>query len=720
MNDSAPSHEYAVWIRDFANLVNRVLTRGAETVADEMAEHVPETADPTSVPGRLRWLLLAHAHLFAHTRDRTEVASTLHGVLVSDPKTAAWPTGVDEVLPSLRLAERGGDAAPVDARLLRVLTGHRAPVSSLAWSPDGGSLATVGAYDASLRIWDARTWREERCLNVSGAVLGQVEWSPDGRRLAVLGKSDRFSDLGDDVDDEWGSRVELVHVVLVYDTTTWREVAVTPTAPRRGYGERPIIAWAPDSRILAIGEDIGVRLWAVDGDEQPPWLLPDDRVRQVLDLHWHPGGALTALAQSSESVPGGRRGVPESLLLTWSDPGNEPLCRVWGRGVGWSSGSGVCRHPDGTRLGVFSDDALLLCDPDTERVLWHREGEDPGFRVRAVEWSPDGSTLAELRSQHHGWSHLNLWKTETEDAVSPHARIACAPEETTDLAWRPGGDVVATAGESGVRLWAVRDGGQRKRERTDPGFRNPVWSPDGAHVAVRSVQERRWYVADARDPRVVEPAGEHCPFPSHDTEEVRERIETARREGKDHDRYASMYGFHAPEAISPGHGLYALAGGLAPIRIFDLLNGGSRRLDDSKPEGRWILVRFSPEADRLLTAQNRTVSHERDGDWVQEIILTLWDVTTGKQVACTRSRGDRNGTEWTDYPRDLVVGHDHVAWCGNHGVIAVHDARTLEPLSRIRVTEDVNGLAFSPDEKALAVTGDAGVRIMELVDGTHR
>lgn len=721
MNDLEPPPDYVAWIRDYANLVNRVLSRGPERVADELAEHAPDTADPASVPGLLRRLLLTNAHLFAHTRGRTEIACTLHGILRREPGVAAWLTEVDEVLPPLRLIERGSDPTPFDARLLRVLTGRGGSGKSVTWSPDGNRLATVG-YGASVRIWDARTWRQDRCLDIRGAALDQAVWSPDGRRLAVLGKSDRFPDLGEyDADDihGWESRIEHVRMVLVYDTSTWTEIAATPTAPRAWYGDRPVLAWAPDSQTLAIGEDIGVRLWALDGDEQPPWLLAGDRVQRVLDLDWHPCGALTALAQSSESVPGGKRGIPESLLLTWTDPGNEPLCRVWDRGVQWSSRSGVRRHPDGTHIGVFSDDELLLCDPETEQVLWRREEEDPGSWVRAMEWSPDGRTLAELRSRHQGWAHLTLWKAEAEDAMSPWARIPCAPEETTDLAWSPANDMIATAGKTGVRLWSVRGDGRQSRERFGPGFRNPVWSPDGAHVAVRSVQERRWYVADARDPRVVEPAGEQCPFPSSDSEEVRDRVEAARHEGKDYDPYTSMYGHRIPDAISPGQELYALAGTFAPIRIFDLLHGGSRQLDGSLPEGRWILIRFTPEADRLLTVQHATVSDERDGDRKEEIILTLWDLTTGKQVVRTCWRGDM-GKEWNDYPRDLVVGRTHLAWCGNHGVIAVHDARTLEPLSRVRVTEDVNGLAFSPDEKALAVTGDAGVRIMELVDDTHR
>lgn len=70
---------------------------------------------------------------------------------------------------------------------------------------------------------------------------------------------------------------------------------------------------------------------------------------------------------------------------------------------------------------------------------------------------------------------------------------------------------------------------------------------------------------DTHDPRVVEPAGGRCLFPHHDTEETWEQTKAARPEERDHDLYTSMYGLHAPEAISPGHEPYALACGPAPI-----------------------------------------------------------------------------------------------------------------------------------------------------------
>ncbi|WP_017570434.1 WD40 repeat domain-containing protein [Nocardiopsis halotolerans] len=118
----------------------------------------------------------------------------------------------------------------------------------------------------------------------------------------------------------------------------------------------------------------------------------------------------------------------------------------------------------------------------------------------------------------------------------------------------------------------------------------------------------------------------------------------------------------------------------------------------------------------LLTVRHRTVSWERGGDWAEEVVLTLWDVATGEQVASTCSRTSRREETGIDHPGDLVVGRALLAWCGG-GVVALHDARTLEPLSRTRVTGDLNRVAFSPDERSLAVTGDAGVRVYDVVGG---
>jgi hypothetical protein len=206
-------------------------------VCAEPAEFVPGAAEPAAAPatepGLLRRLLLVDAHLLTHARDRTETACTLHGIVIGEPRVSGWLTGLEAALPTVRLAERGPGASPADPRLLRllrVLTGHRAPVRSVAWSPDGDRLVTVGAYDTTVRIWDTRTWEQEHRLDIRGASLDTVVWSPDGRRLAVLGKSDRFPGQGEyDADDihGWESRIEHVRMVLGRSARTW------PPSPRR-------------------------------------------------------------------------------------------------------------------------------------------------------------------------------------------------------------------------------------------------------------------------------------------------------------------------------------------------------------------------------------------------------------------------------------------------------------------------------------------------------
>src|SRR5699024_7580336 len=187
-------------------------------------------------------------------------------------------------------------------------------------------------------------------------------------------------------------------------------------------------------------------------------------------------------------------------------------------------------------------------------MLWQRSRSGHlGPQTKAVEWSPDGRTLAELRSRHQGWADIVLWDAR-EPEPSALARIDCAPEETTALAWSPGEELLATGGVSGVRLWRPETGQRRQGHRGgfDMRVTTPVWSPDGAHVAVFSTAVEEWFVVRARDPAEPVPVGSECPYPRPDPQAQKERIEIARHEGTDFDLYRSLYGPYAPDTISPG------------------------------------------------------------------------------------------------------------------------------------------------------------------------
>src|SRR5256885_929684 len=84
---------------------------------------------------------------------------------------------------------------PPGFTLRHTLRGHTNVINQIAWSPDGGRLAS-GADDQTVRLWNAQAGQPLRTLPGHTNGVFSVAWSPDGGRLAS-GADDRTIRLWD-------------------------------------------------------------------------------------------------------------------------------------------------------------------------------------------------------------------------------------------------------------------------------------------------------------------------------------------------------------------------------------------------------------------------------------------------------------------------------------------------------------------------------------------
>jgi WD40 repeat protein/serine/threonine protein kinase len=380
--------------------------------------------------------------------------------LAFSPDSRLLATASDDM--SVRLWDVGS------AKESFALLGHVDGVSALSFAPDGSFLVT-GSQDGAVKRWDLTALTEKNILTGNGGWIVALAFSPDGTTLvsASTGKT--------------GASISFRGEMKLWDTASGQELA---TLPAEGWAVSAL-DFSPDGSLLATCTE------KPQNAEVTLWDLPARKVK----AKWQTvrGVALRFLLDGK-------------TLATCDRQTNDGI-KLWD--VATQQERAVLKVQNRNRCLTLAPGGRMLAAGDWDKgqiELWDMNAEAPdrilgtpwneGFASAfgdymgnsSVAFSPDGRTLAHARRTAGligGRGSVRLF-----DVSSGRERLTLQGHkgEVWSVAFAPDGKTLASGSEDRtIKLWDPVTGDQRLTLRGHDGRITTVaFSPDGTTLATAS------------------------------------------------------------------------------------------------------------------------------------------------------------------------------------------------------------------------------------------
>ncbi|MBD2568630.1 protein kinase domain-containing protein [Anabaena lutea] len=286
-----------------------------------------------------------------------------------------------------------------------IFSGHSGWVKSVAFSPDGQTLAS-GSGDNTIKLWNVNTGKLLQTLPGHSSAVSSLAYSPDGQTLAS-GSYD--------------------HTIKLWNVTTGK---LLQTLPGHSQSIRSV-AFSPDGQTLASGSaDETIKLWDVTtGKLLQTFPGHSDSVNSVV---FSPDGQTLA------------SGSGDNTIKLWDVATERNICTF----QAFNAVNSVVFSPDGKTLATGNDDKnIKLWDMSIRTQIHTFQGHSDW--VYSVAFSPDGQTLASGSADNT----IKLWdvtKGKLLQTLTGHS------EWVYSVAYSPDGQTLASgSGDNTIMIWPI-------------------------------------------------------------------------------------------------------------------------------------------------------------------------------------------------------------------------------------------------------------------------